>query len=454
MLLGGRDGNIDLEEIGARYGMSFADAGAGLDAFANHAQGLATLVAAQIPRIREQGLTWPSRIEAAAVAPIAAMEHHGMGFDAQRWRALDADAARERTAIRQELLALFSGHGETDLLGETPLDLDNDQQLKRALAAIGHPVPDVRRQTVAMLPAPLGPTLARYRELGKLTHAYGESFLAHVSADGRLHATFEQIGASTGRLSCREPNLQSIVKDAPYRECFRVAPGRRLVIADYATCELRILAEMSGDPVFAEAFARGEDLHARVASRVFGKPVSKSENPELRERAKAVNFGLVYGMGAAGLARAVGVEQAQAEDLLRKYFETFPRIGSFLARTAREALDRGFAQTITGRRLYLQPGSERHSRAAAERVAKNMPIQGSSADIIKIALARVHAGLASARDAHMVNTVHDEIVVECAESDAKAISVLVQREMVSAAGEVLKNTPAVVDIDTSDYWSK
>jgi DNA polymerase-1 len=226
------------------------------------------------------------------------------------------------------------------------------------------------------------------------------------------------------------------------------------VIGDYAACELRILAEMSGDPAFADAFARGEDLHARVASAVFGVPVSKSENPELRERAKAINFGLVYGMGAAGLARTIGSDLPTAQELLGRYFRTFPRIGAFLEQSASHALDRGFAVTLTGRRLVIEAGPANADTAALERVAKNMPIQGTSADITKIALARLRRRLADFRGAALVNTVHDEIVVECDAPQAEEVKAALVAEMVAAGGEVLHRTPVKVDAVVSQVWDK
>jgi DNA polymerase-1 len=307
---------------------------------------------------------------------------------------------------------------------------------------------------VAALPSPLGEELARYRELSKITSAYGEAFLAHAGKDGRVHPVFEQMGASTGRLSCHSPNLQAVVKGTPHRGCFHTASHRRLVIGDYSACELRILADMSGDPVFAEAFSRGEDLHSRVASEIFGKTVSKRENPELRERAKAINFGLAYGMGAGGLARATGTSVTEARELFERYFKTFPRIRAFLDNSAAEALDRGFARTMTGRRLYLDLGPDRDSRAAAERLAKNMPIQGTSADITKIALARLRKRLRLFHDAAIVNTVHDEIVVECDETEADPVKDALGDEMRLAGGEVLRSVPVGVDVIVSSAWDK
>jgi DNA polymerase I len=455
LLLGGRDLPLTLEAIAGRYGMSAPPpAEAGLVELGERARAVARLVGAQGAAIKRDGLSRVSRLEASAVAAIGELEERGMPFDAVGWRSISTEIERERAERRKELVALLASPKDKNLFGESTLSLDNDHELKRLLHAAGHPVPDVRRATVAELPPPLGPKLARYRELTKLVTAYGESFLEHVGADGRLHPTFEQIGASTGRMACHAPNLQSIVKDAPHRRCFRAPEGKKLVIGDYATCELRILAEMSGDPVFAEAFARNEDLHSRVASRVFGKPVSKSENPELRERAKAVSFGLVYGMGAAGLARATDTDQATAEQLLARYFASFPRIKGFLEHTSSDAMSRGHAQTMTGRRLYLDPGPDRSSRSQAERIAKNMPIQGTSADITKIALARLRTALAPVPAAWLVNTVHDEIVVECGVADAGAVEKVVRDEMRLAGEEVLRSVPVAVDVAVSDHWKK
>jgi DNA polymerase I len=173
----------------------------------------------------------------------------------------------------------------------------------------------------------------------------------------------------------------------------------------------------------------------------------------LRQKAKAINFGLVYGMGAAGLAHAVGTNLREAEILLEKYFTTFPSIREFLTATAHEAMERGYAQTLSGRRLYLfKSGPDRAARAQAERIAKNMPIQGTSADITKIALARIHHCLASFTDAFLVNAVHDELVIECRQDDAKTVAKTVQTEMVAAAKELLPNTPVAVDIEIDTIW--
>lgn len=455
LLLGGRQDSLELDDVAARHGVEKPPPlEQGFEAFGAHTQRVATLIRKQIPALRADELTRVSRIEAAAVSPVATMEHYGMGFAQEAWKALYRQAEQERQELRKLLLAQFRNTAQKTLFGEASVNFDSDAELKAALHAMGHDVPNLRRGTLARLPPPLGPKLRRFRELGKAVHTYGESFLVHVGTDGRVHPTFEQIGASTGRMACHSPNLQAVVGDTPHRECFRPAPNRRLVIADYATCELRILAEMSGDPVFCDAFARGEDLHARVASTVFGKPVSKDHNPLLRQRAKAVSFGLVYGMGAGGLARAIGSDLRQAQSLLEQYFRTFPKIGAFLQDSAQRALEVGYASTLTGRRLYLDAGSDPGQRGQAERIAKNMPIQGTSADIIKVALAELHKALCGFTDAWLVNAVHDELVVDCDTDHSAAVAEAVRRAMEEAGARVLKQIPLAVDVTISRFWRK
>ncbi|MEM6532838.1 MAG: DNA polymerase A family protein [Myxococcota bacterium] len=440
----------DLPTLGERVlGERPPDPASGLEALVESPRWIARILEAQIPRLRSDSLTWVSRIESAALPAIAEMEHAGFPFDSARWRGLLSHALEERNELRKTLALLLDS---SDLFG-TSSALDNDASLRDVLTRNGHRVANLRRETLAALPAPLGPLLARFRELGKLSQSYGASFLEHATSAGRIHATFEQIGAPTGRMACHSPNLQSVVKDSQYRECFRVEENRRLITADYSGCELRIIAELSGDPVFRQVFAEGGDLHSRVASTVFDRPVSKSENPELRQRAKAINFGLAYGMGAGGLARATGLTVDESRAFLRRYFDSFPRIREFLDYTSKASLERGYAQTACGRRLYLSHDGSSDGRARAERVAKNMPIQGTNADVVKIALARLRRAFLGT-DARVVNTVHDEIVVEVPASDSETIAERVKAEMTAAGAEVLKEVPLVAEADIGRAWSK
>ena len=452
LLLGGRDGSLEVSALAARHTLPVPPPeDGGIDALAAHATALLALVDKQGTLLKSLGMAHVSRIEAGAVACLAEMEHHGMPFDADAWVALAQQTDKDRLAVRQELEALFTAGGR-DLFGGSRLNLDSDADLLQGLRAQGLTVANARRRTLGELPAPWGPTLVRYRTLSKLVSTYGQSFLEHVGPDGRVHPTFTQIGASTGRMACSSPNLQAMVRGSAHRACFHTQPERVLVTGDYAACELRILAEMSGDPVFADAFARGEDVHATVAQTMFGQPVSKTVNPHLRQRAKSVNFGLCYGMGAQGLAQTINCSQPEAAQLLSQYFRTFPRIREFLEGTARHALTRGYAQTLTGRRFYLSSLGEAARSPQAERIAKNMPIQGTNADITKLALALLRRHLPA--QAWVVNCVHDEIVVECLANQAPEVEAIVREQMIASGKTILPTIGLAADIAVSTVWDK
>jgi DNA polymerase-1 len=459
LLQGGREAQLGAAAVAQRHGLGPLPAvDAGFTAMQAHVAALAQLLQLQGRALQRADLSEVSRLEAAAVAPVAAMELHGMPFDAPRWRTLAVQNRQEMQDLQRSLHAHLLAHlppekkpGPT-LLGPAALSLNTDAELLQALRACGLQLPNLKRRSVAALPAPWGSLLPRYRLLQKLTQSYGEAFLAHVQADGRVHPTFEQMGASTGRMACHSPNLQAMVKGTAHRKCFACPPGRSLVIADYQACELRILAEMSRDPVFLAAFARGDDLHACVATLLFGKTVSKASHPQLRDVAKVVSFGLAYGMGTGGLAQTLKIDPTRAQHLLQRYNQKFPRIAGYLTDSSQAALQQRCARTLAGRRLYLDTEAFMANPAAAQRVAKNMPIQGTNADIIKIALARIAGALQSFTDAVLVNCIHDEVLVECRTEDAAAVEQVVVGEMVQAGAVLLKEVPLAVDSQIRTAW--
>jgi DNA polymerase I len=456
LIAGGRREPLELDAIAQKYlTKSMPEADEGFDAIRLRTQGIAQLLQCQIECINEEKLRTVSKIEAQAVAPIAEMEEMGMPLDTAKWRSLTQDAQSKLDEISRHLQNFMTKNAPKDLFGKASINLESHAELKKALNAMGIQVPNTRRDTLRQLPPPLGPWLTRHSELSKVVSTYGNSFLKYATEHNRIHPSFAQIGASTGRMACHSPNLQAIPKDSEHRDCFHSDTGRMMVVADYATCELRILAEMSGDPVFREAFARGDDLHSTVATSLFNKPVSKTQNSDLRHRAKAVNFGLVYGMGAGGLAKTLQVDPQQSRELLNQYFRTFPKIKDFLENQAYQSLERGYSETLSGRRLYLDfDPTDSSARAQAERIAKNMPIQGTSADITKLALALVWKKTRLIPDAYIVNAVHDEIVVECNEGDTEEVARVVQQEMLQAGRTLLKEVPMEVDIEISKIWSK
>ena len=411
----------------------------------------------RLARVEASGQRRVARLECLVLRPFAGLEHRGLPIDVAAWRCLvDEDRVR-MTAARYDVLAACGDAVQRDLFGTPHINIDSDVEMKAVLEkVIATPLDDVSRYTLSALEHPLAAAMLRYREAAKIVGTYGETFLAHVSPkSGRIHATFIPLGASTGRTASRDPNLQNLPADDRFHRCVRAPAGRVLVTADYATCELRIVAELSGDRVFTEAFARGEDLHATVATQMFGVPVTKTENAALRQKAKAINFGLVYGMGAGALASQLKVDRATADELLARYFQTFPDVRRYLDDSVERALQRGYAETVLGRRLVFDKAvlESRDARGELSRIAKNMPVQGTSADMTKLAMVRVHERLLEEHPtAGLVNTVHDELVVECDERDGAAVRDAVREEMGAAHTTLLPHVPPLVEVNVGPWW--
>ena len=280
--------------------------------------------------------------------------------------------------------------------------------------------------------------LLRYREAEKLRSTYGTNLAAEVAADGRIHATFRQTVARTGRLSSDRPNLHNIPVRTPegrrFREAFVPSPGRRLLVADYDQIELRAIAHLSGDPGLTAAFRAGEDVHRTVASRVFG--VTPEEvTPEQRTTAKMVSYGLAYGMEAYGLAQRLAVPVDEAQGILLSFFAAFPAVQSHMEQTVAEAERTGYTTTIFGRRRPLPDlhSSNRQLREAARRQAMNAAIQGLAADLFKVALNRLDAGLeVGGYRSDLVLQVHDEVLVDVDPDEADAVAALTEEALVGA----------------------
>ncbi len=415
------------------------------------------IFASQMPLLRAEGLLKAAAIEGAASWGFAEMELAGMPIDAAAWKLLVEEADRERAEAKRHLDRLFRDVLSFDLFGAGDLNYDSDQEVEAALKKLGVKVEGTRREVLEATGHPAALAVVAYREHQKIVSTYGRRFLEHIHpTTRRIHTSFKALGAITGRASSSEPNLQNIPATSRFRACFRAPPGRLLITADYAGAELRILAEVSGDPVFVRTFEEGGDLHSIVASRIFQKPVSKNEHADLRARAKAINFGLAYGMGAQGLASQIGSPLDEAEWLLDRYFKAFPSIRGYLERSAHEALRIGFAATLSGRKHWFQDLAQSGADEGTKlRVAKNMPIQGTNADMTKLAMARIARALAEGEvDAALVNMVHDEIVVEAAATAAERAREIVETEMVSAGHEFIRRVPVVVDTHVGEAWQK
>jgi DNA polymerase-1 len=260
--------------------------------------------------------------------------------------------------------------------------------------------------------------------------------------------------AATGRLSSSDPNLQNIpIKTALGREirgAFIAEPGHVLISADYSQIEFRVLAHVSGDPVLVDAFREGADFHERTATKIFGSDSGRDPH-ELRSIAKMVNYALLYGKSAFTLSKDIGVTQQAAQEFIDAYFAGFPRVRAYIDRTLEEARATGIVKTMYGRRRLVPELTSRNGqvRMAAERVAVNLPIQGSAADIMKRAMIDVHAALAPHPDARMILTVHDELLFEVPKARAEEIAALVREKMESAA---TLNVPLTVDVGIGENW--
>lgn len=303
--------------------------------------------------------------------------------------------------------------------------------------------------------------LLQLRELTKLRSTYLDALPGLVNpVTGRIHTSFNQTGAATGRLSSSDPNLQNIPirteQGRRIRDAFVAAPGNRLIAADYSQVELRVLAHISGDDGLRNAFQEGKDIHASTAATVYEVPLDKV-TIEQRSFAKRVNFGLIYGMGAARLARDAGMSRADANAFVDTYFARFPRIQEYLEKTKKQAAELGYVETLLGRKRYfpqLDPTSKvnEQDRRAAERVAINMPIQGTAADIIKIAMIRLYNTLQERHSqAQILIQVHDELVLEAPESEAEEVAVLVQQTMETAYP---LDVPLRVDVHIGANWGE
>ena len=376
----------------------------------------------------------------------------------------------DRLAEHSEGLAASMAHLEQrahELAGRE-FNLGSPKQLGEILfEELGLPV---RRKTAKGAPSTAEDVLAelaaefelpevilQYRSVSKLRSTYTEKLPTLVAADGRVHTSYHQAVAATGRLSSSDPNLQNIpirtAEGRQIRQAFVPAPGYRLLAADYSQIELRIMAHLSGDTGLLEAFANDADVHRATAAEVFAVALD-DVSADQRRSAKAINFGLIYGMSAFGLARQLNISRSDAQRYVDTYFERYPGVHDYMERTRRQAHDDGYVETLAGRRLYLPEIRSRNAqrRQYAERSAINAPMQGSAADIIKRAMIDVHQWLASGgADARLIMQVHDELVLEVAEDTAETVLTAICERM-AAAGELA--VPLKVDAALGANWDE
>ena len=403
--------------------------------------------------LEELGLV--SRIEFAAVSSLAEMELAGIKLDVAKWKELEI-AVRERRD--RAALALDSHFPEPDgmlpLEGLGPrLNLNSPRQITDAFKSLGIDLPDTKVWTLLKVDHPAAKDLLQYRELQKKLGTYLETYPKFIHPKtGRIHASFLQCRVPTGRLACTNPNVQQIPHEDEFRSCFVAEQGNTLVIADYSQIELRILAEVSGDPAFVDAFQNGDDLHRVTAATMYGVTMEEVSKDQ-RTAAKRINFGLMYGRGAKSLSAQLGTDEERGRKLIEEYFANYPKVQRFLQKTASRATRERTSRTLAGRIRKFGDAPVEDDKGAMRREAMNYPIQGSSADIAKLALAYMRQEL-TGMDARLINSIHDEFVVECAEDLAPEVSKKMEKAMIRAGEKLLKKVPVEVEVVVSREWMK
>ena len=401
-------------------------------------------------------------IEFDCLRAVIGLELTGVHLDVERWRGLIASMRSEQAGVEAELQAALSGAArQFTLFGDPePINLDSPAQVRDALVHLGIEIDDTREWRLQRLAPdhPIVATLLRHRHLSKNLSAFGDNILEMINpVTGRLHPEYRQIGSPTGRMTSSSPSLQQIPHTTEYRSCFRAPAGCQLIVADYSQIEMRILADFSRDEALLGAFDRGADLHRQTAADMFGLPLDQITQRQ-REYAKGLNYGLIYGMGAEGLASRLDASVAEATSLIERYFAAYPRVASWLEEAAQRAVDEGKARTAAGRLwIFRLDPHDPQQLAALRRVGKNAPIQGTASDIFKRAIRLLEESLQrfnTGKDARIVNAIHDELVVEAATPIAAEVEQLVAQTMIASAREFLTRVEVEVDVVVADAWLK
>ena len=441
-----------VEELAAGYGVQPAFRCEGLP----DAGLLEGLFAALEKGVEEEGMgPLLEEIEFPLARVLASMTHTGMLVDRQ---GLEEFGAALRAELENCLERIYKEVGYTfnlnspKQLGEALFDkmgLPSRKKTKSGYSTDAETLESLRPYS------PVVDDILRYRTYQKLNSTYAEGLLKALAPDGRLHSTFNQTEARTGRLSSSEPNLQNIPirteLGSQLRRYFVASPGHVLLDADYSQIELRLLAHISGDETMRQAFRNGEDIHRSTAAKIYSLPPEEI-TPRLRASAKAVNFGIVYGIGAFSLAKDIGVSVPEAKAFIENYLGHFPGVREYMEKTVAQGREKGYVSTLFGRRRALPElaSSNRNVQALGERMAMNTPIQGTAADIIKLAMVRVWQRLQKeGLKARLILQVHDELIVEAPLEEAEAAARILGEEM---SNVVEYSVPLTADVQQGGNW--
>ena len=395
-------------------------------------------------------------IELPLLRVLFDMEREGFMVDTEVLRDIGSRLSARENELRESIIRLCD-QGEFNInspkqLGEVlfeKIGLKAGRKTSKGFSTDADTLEGLRDQHPA-----IGPIL-EYRQVSKLHGTYIDALIRKVGADGRIHTFFDQTGTATGRISSAEPNLQNIPvrtdMGREIRRAFVAAPGHVLVDADYSQIELRILAHFSGDAAMVDAFRQGQDIHARTAAEVAGIGIAQV-TPQMRSHAKAVNFGLVYGISDFGLARNTGMSRKEAAAFIERYFAAYPGIKAYMDKMKQEGYEQGRVRTLFGRVRELPElkSPNFNMRSFGERAAMNTPVQGTAADIIKLAMVRVHEALQKGGfKSKLILQVHDELIIEAPEDEAEAVSRLLKDRMENVYA---LSVPLVAEVKTGHSW--
>ena len=429
-----------------------------LSAFAKEdAGGVLSLATKQEKQLEEEGMLPLMReVEMPLMTVLFDMEQAGFQVDGKVLSALGAEFTKQAEELKEEVYKLTGVRGfnlnSPQQLGKVlfeDLNLPHGKKTARGYSTDADTLEKLGDQHPCIAP------ILKYRQVVKLNSTYIDALLRKMDQTGRVHTSFDQTGTATGRISSSEPNLQNIPvrtdMGREIRKAFITAPGCVLADADYSQIELRVMAHFSGDPAMVDAFQKGQDIHTRTAAEVYGVPMEQVTR-EMRSSAKAVNFGLVYGISEFGLARNIGVSRFQAADFIARYFARYPGVKKFMDEAVKQGYDQGYAVTMMGRRRQLPElkSGNANVRSFGERAAMNTPVQGTAADIIKLAMVRVHDALKKeGLKARLILQVHDELLIEAPREEQETVGRILRdcMEQVYAL-----KVPLVAEVKMGNSW--
>ena len=456
---------------------------------------LKPVMQAQISSLKENDLMHIAQLECKACLAFLEIEYNGLTLDREPWldlvdnlqlesakcesdmnKLIDSDDTFESVRTPASQLDMFLP--ESEVMG-TRMNWDSPAQTLRVFQCLDHKIMGTSERDTMKVAAmhDIGKLLRLYREQTKKVSSFGESFMSHVYADGKIHPRFVQI-KRTGRVSCKEPNMQQIPADNAYRNCFITDPDHVFVSADYSSQELCIIAHGSKDPVFNHALRNGHDLHSVCAALVFGerwkeaaldscafeqsfKKCDCPEHKKLRTAVKSINFGLAYGMGPKKLSEQMEISMSEASTLIENYFKAFPKIKDFLEGMSRSGVKHGYIKTFKpwGRTRWFDDwmprGMDMATKGRIERVSKNTPIQGTAADMTKHALVLCHSYIKENNlPVKLVMTVHDQIDTTCPRDYADTWAAKLKELMEDAAQHIMGNDLLKAEVEITDKWSK